>query len=257
MDLARRSAVAALVFWATTALGDPVRIRYPEGHSHGFLSLSDLNGTMLAHGELVQWLDRDAVENRLTIRFDDGSLYEEIMRFAQRQTFEILSYHLVQRGPSFTQTVDAEFDRAGRYRARVRPSPDAAEETDEGYFDVPNDLSNGLTSTLLKNLMPAGAATTHVVTFRPKPLILKLHLVPEGTHAFFVGSAEQKATRFLVQPRVSGMTGILASVAGKQPPAVRMWIARGPAPVLIRAEGPLYADGPAWRIEPSGPRWSR
>jgi hypothetical protein len=252
-----RWGTTALVFLATAATGDLVRVRYPEAYSHGFLVLSDLHGKALAHGELVQWVDRSAVQNQLTIRFDDGSLHEEATRFAQRQTSKLLSYRLVQRGPSFTASVDVEFERTGRYRARVRPRPDAEEETDEGYFDVPNDLSNGLTSTLLKNLMPAGSATAHVVTFRPKPLILELHLTPEGTDEFFVGSTGEKATRFLVQPRVSGMTGILASVTGRQPSALRMWIAQGPAPALVRVEGPLYVDGPPWRIELSAPRWSR
>jgi len=246
-----------LLVWATAATGDPVRVRHPEAYSHGFLSVSDLNGKVLAHGELAQWVDSDAVENRLTIRFDDGSLHEEGTRYAQRRTFKLLSYHLVQRGPSFTASVDVEFDHTGRYRARVRPTPDADEETDEGSFDVPNDLSNGLTSILLKNLMPAGSLTAHVVTFRPKPLILELHLTPEGTDEFLVGPTAGKATRFLVRPRVPGLTGVLASVTGRQPRALRMWIAQGPAPALLRVEGPLYADGPPWRIEASAPRWSR
>ena len=48
---------------------------------------------------------------------------------------------------------------------------------------------------------------------------------------------------------------VLASVTGKQPPEVHMWIAPEPAPVLVRFEGALFVDGPAWRIELGAPRW--
>ncbi len=249
-------ASVGVVLWATVALGDPVRMRLPEGPTHGFVKLADEGGTVLAHGELVQRLEKGTIANELAIRFDNGSLYREVMRFTQNPTFRVVGYHLVQRGPSFTETVDVEFDRTGRYRARVRDKPGAEEKTAAGHVDLPNDVSNGLVSVLLKNLMPAGSATTHVVSFLPEPTILELHLAPEGTDEYWVGGVASKATRFLVQPRVPGVMGVLATVAGKQPPSVRMWIAQGKVPAMVKIVGPLYADGPTWVIELSGPRWS-
>ena len=53
------------------------------------------------------------------------------------------------------------------------------------------------------------------------------------------------------------MKGVLATIVGKEPPVVRMWIAPEPAPVLVRFEGALYVDGPAWRMDLSAPRWTK
>ncbi len=230
-------------------------MRYPEGPAHGFLVLSDDAGTPLGHGELVQWLEDRIVASRLVIRFDDNSLYDEIVRFSQRPFFRVESYHLVERGPSFTATSDVEFDRSGRYRVRYRPKPDDPEANESGHVDVPDDVSNGMTSTLLKNVSPGASATTHLLVFTPKPRTLELRLTPEGTDRYWVGPAPDTATRFLIQPKVVGMTGAFATVTGKQPSELRMWIAQGKAPTLVRFEGPLYNDGPRWRIDLATPRW--
>lgn len=254
-----RGIALALVLLLTPALtvADPVRVRVAEGPSHGFIELSTEGGTVIAHGELTQWLERGAVANRLEIRFDDGSLYDEQLRFSQRQVFTLLSYHLVQRGPSFSETSEIEFDRSGHYRARTRSAPDEKEETDAGTIEMRDDVYNGMTSLLLKNLMPEGSATTHLLAFTPKPRWLELRIGPEGSDQYWVGPEAGTATRFLMQPKVTGLTGALATVAGKQPPDFRMWIARGKAPTLVRFEGPLYAEGPVWRVDLGRPAWKR
>ncbi len=76
----------------------------------------------------------------------------------------------------------------------------------------------------------------------------------EGVDRWASGTRDGEATRFLVQPEVQGVLGALASVSGKQPTPLRMWIARGVAPTLVRFEGPLYSDGPVWRVELAAPR---
>jgi hypothetical protein len=234
----------------------PVRMRFPEGPAHGFIALSDAaSGTVLAHGEVIQSLEGRTVASRLVIRFDDGSLHDETVHFTQRPVFRVVSYHLVQEGPSFMERIEVTFDRTGHYRVRRRAKPGAQLEEATGHFDVPDDMSNGMTSTLLKNLMPKNSATTHVVRFRPEPVVLEYRLEPEGTDRFWVGRASGEATRFVIRPEATGLTGVLATLAGKQPPPFRMWIARGAAPTLVRFEGPLYVDGPTWRIEITGPRW--
>ncbi len=247
--------VAVSVLLAGSASAAPVRVRNQETSAHGFVVLTDLSGTTLAHGELVQWLERGAVANELVFHFRDGSLYDETVRFSQRRVFQLLSYRLVQRGPSFTATTDVEFDRSGRYRARYRPAPDKKEEEAAGSTDIPDDVSNGITSMLLKNLAPNGSAMTHLMSFSPKPRVVELHLRPEGVDRYWTGDAAAPATRYLIEPKVPGVTGVVATVIGKQPPSLRMWIAQGRAPTLVKFEGPLYVEGPPWRIELSGPQW--
>ena len=52
-----------------------------------------------------------------------------------------------------------------------------------------------------------------------------------------------------------GLECVAAKVVGKQPPPEDFWIAAGSAPVFLKSEGPLYEDGPVWRIELASPVW--
>lgn len=250
-------AVLVALAIAAGAHAAPVEMRFPEGPAHGFVDVSDpAAGKVLANGELIQWLDKKVVVSRLVFRFADGSLYDETVRFAQRPTFRLLSYELTQKGPSFSENSKIEFDRSGRYRASVTPHGEE-EKHAEGTTEIPEDVSNGLTSVLAKNLPKGASARTHLMTFLPEPLALDLDITPEGTDTYWVGGASSEATRFFVKPTVPGVKGVLASIVGKQPPEVRMWIAPEPAPVLVRFEGALYVNGPVWRIELAAPRWKK
>lgn len=237
------------------AYAEPIAVRYPEGPAHGFVELSDVSGITIAHGEVVQWLDKRIVVSQLIIRFKDGSVYDELIRFSQNPVFRLLSYKLVQKGPSFAESSEIEFDRSGRYRVRFKKMSEAQEEQASGTTDIPADVTNGMTSLMLKNLKPGTVAKTHLMAFTPTPRALELTLRPEGEDKFWIGDTEGTATRFLIEPRVTGVTGAIATVIRKQPPPFHMWIAQGKAPVLVRFEGPLYADGPVWRLELSAPRW--
>lgn len=246
-----------LLLAAATAVAAPVRVRYPEGPARGLLVLTSADGKPLAHGELEQWMEGPIVVGRLAFEFADGSVYEQVVHFSQRRVFRLESYKLRQRGPSFTETVDTEFDRSGRYRVIRRAKPDAEEERAEGRTELPDDVMNGLTSIVCKNVMPDGAATVHFVAFQPKPLVMEMQIGAEGVDSFRLGPLDRSASRFRLQARVTGVKGALATVVGKQPPALFNWMARGRAPLLVRFEGPLYSDGPTWRVEPTGPRWDR
>jgi len=54
---------------------------------------------------------------------------------------------------------------------------------------------------------------------------------------------------------VGGLTGVVASVLGKDPPDLRFWISTGPAPAFLRFQGAMFLKGPTWRIDLSAPRW--
>lgn len=242
---------------ALPAGAEPVRVRFPEGPAHGFITLSDAaSGKRLAAGELVQWLEKRVVASRLLIRFDDGSLYDETVRFTQDPVFRLTSYELTQKGPAFAEDQRVTFDQSGRYDVWQRKHGEE-EKRDSGTTEIPPDTSNGLTSVLAKNLEKGDSAEAHLLTFRPEPLLLDLSVTPEGRDPYWVGSARSDATRFRVEPKVPGVKGVLASIIGKEPPTVRMWIAPEPAPVLVRFEGALFVDGPEWRIDLGAPRWKK
>jgi hypothetical protein len=74
-----------------------------------------------------------------------------VVRFSQKPIFRLVAYHLPQSGATFKENSEVKFDRSGHYQARVHTEPGAKEETASGFVDVPEDVSNGMTSILLKN----------------------------------------------------------------------------------------------------------
>jgi hypothetical protein len=135
----------------------PVEVRFPEGITHGFLLLRSAAGQIVAQGDLLQTPHADRVETRMAFRFKDGSLYDEKAVFSQHGVFTLLSYRLVQRGPSFPEAMDVSFDRKlGSYR--VTSIHKGREKTSSGPIDLPSDVYNGMTSLILKNLRAGGSA---------------------------------------------------------------------------------------------------
>jgi hypothetical protein len=235
---------------AVGASAAPVAVRHPEGVTHGTLVLRSAQGEVLANGELLQTPQGDAVSSRLVFRFKDGSLYDETVAFTQKKVFRLISYRLAQRGPSFDETTEVAFDRAdGRYRAR------AGEESADGTLDLPEDLHNGMTGMLIRNLKAGATAQGHVYAFTPKPRLLRTTLAPEGEDRYQVGDLTQTAARYLVTMDLGGLTGVVATVLGKDPPDLRFWVSTGALPAFLKFEGAMYLKGPRWRIELAAPRW--
>jgi hypothetical protein len=248
----RRATLGALLALLTVLAGravaaDPIEVKYTEGVTRGFPVLRSLGGEKLAQGELSQ-IPRggDVVESRLIFRFNDGSLHDERVVFSQRGVFTMLSYRLVQQGPSFPETLEATIDRAsGRYDVRYRADEDSPEETARGEFALPLNVYNGLLSTIMKNLPVGGSTVVQILAFTPKPRLVKMLLAPAAEDPMKVNDAAVIATRFLMRPQL----GLFASLLVTDIPDMKCWIAGGDAPAFLRFEGPLYFMGPVWRID--------
>src|SRR5919197_2968042 len=162
----------ALLLWTAAGEAEPQRVRLPEGNVHGFLLVRTLAGDTLGYGELVQKPTRGVMTSRLLLHFADGSLYDETVTFTQKEIFRLESYRLVHRGASFPKA-EIAFDRkSGQYRARQQDKPDSEEKTASGSLEMPPDLYNGMTSTLLKNLPRGTSATVQLVAFTLEPRLL-------------------------------------------------------------------------------------
>jgi hypothetical protein len=122
------------------------------------------------------------------------------------------------------------------------------EKTLRGQLDLPPDVYNGMTATLLKNLRGGASETVHLVAFTPQPRLVKLHLTPAAEEPVRVGDASLTATRYQVQTDLEGFAGFLASLLGMELPVLQYWIVRGEVPAFVRFEGPFYMEGPVWRV---------
>jgi hypothetical protein len=250
------AAIVAALLCSSPLSGEQVAVRYAEGLVHGFLALRNLDGTTVADGDLMQVARGDRVTSRLLFHFRDGSIRDETAVFSQRQHFRLLSNHLVQKGPAFTQPLDMSIDCA-RGRVTVRYIDDDGEQkvADE-RLELPADLANGLILTLLKNVRPdSPPASVSMVVATPKPRLVKLAISVAGEEPFSTGGGARKATHYVVKVEIGGLSGLLAPLLGKQPPDSHVWVLGGEAPAFVKSEGPLFLGGPQWRIELASPVW--
>ena len=245
-----------LLLTITVDAQSAVDVRYTEGLLRGFLVLRAMDGNALAYGDLAQVPHGANVTSHLVLRFKDGSMYDETVDFSQRDSFQVLNYHLVQKGPVFKVPMDMTIDRSSG-KVLVRYTDEDGQEKEESErFELPPDLANGMIPVLLKNISrDARQTTVSLVAATPKPRLVTLVISPEGEAKFLAGGVSHEAKQYRIKVEIGGILGFLAPLVGKQPQDSHAWVLDGEAPVFVRLEGPLFVGGPSWRIEPASPVW--
>ena len=259
-----RSRVLAILLISTCILSgvaasaSPVAVRYKEGLIHGFLVLSTLDGEAIAAGDLTQVARGDRVTTQLVFRFKDGSRQEETTVFSQRGNFRLISYHMVQKGPSFKNASDLSVTCAtGQVTVRYTDD-DGKEKIVNEHLNLPPDLGNGLIPMLLTN-MREGTPQIEIpmVVAAPKPRLVKIVVNAQGTEPFFFGGFSREAKHYVAKVDLGGVAGVVAPMVGKQPPDSQIWVLGGEAPVFLKCEVLSYVGGPMWRMELASPDWPR
>jgi hypothetical protein len=250
--------ICAALLQPGTLPGAPVAVRHTEGLVHGFLVLSTMDGHSLAQGDLIQASVNDRVTNHLVFRFKDGSVRDETAVFSQHGSFRLLTYHLAQKGPAFQQRMELSFDSSSGEVTVRYTGDDGKEKVATDRMELPPDVANGMIFTLLKNIRPDGPPTSvSIVAATPKPRLVKLAITPQGEDPFSVGGSKRMAMHYVVKVEIGGVAGAIASLLGKKPSDIQVWILGGEAPAFVKMEGPLYYGGPSWRIELASPVWGR
>jgi hypothetical protein len=235
---------------AFTASAETIRVRYPQGSTHGFLALRTLDGKIIATGESTQTVRGIQVTSRLTFHFRDGSIDDDETIFSQKGVFRLVSDHHIQHGPSFPKPIDLLINALdGELIWR-----DEDGTSTQTHMDLPDDISNGLPPNLLVNISPTIPETkvSYIVAGK-KSRLIHVSIKPTGTAAFSVGTLRRKATDFTLHVELGGITGVVAPIIGKQPPDFHIWLQDGKPPAFIREEGALYEGGPVWRMEQLSP----
>jgi hypothetical protein len=250
----------AVLFTYISALADAdateIRVRYLDGLSRGFMVLRTQDGIAIADGEDSQILKHGIVSSHLVFRFKDGSIYDDTTTFSQEGTFRLLTDHLVQKGPTFPIQMESWIDTASGH-VRVHSVRAGKPENSDEVMRLPTDVANGLLFTLPKSLLSTPSATVSYVAFSPKPRLVSIVYSQEGHDQLATHTDSYKATRFVMKVEIGGIGGVVASLTKKKPADTRMWFIGGEAPVFAASEGPLYGQGPVWKIElisPSQPK---
>lgn len=159
-------------------------------------------------------------------------------------------------GAAFRVPMDVSIDgAAGRVTVRYRDE-DGKEKVETEQKPLPADLANGMVLTLVRNIAPEAKETiVSMVGAAPKPRLVKLKITRVGQEPFSAGGFPYQATHYLVKVEIGGVTGVLATLLGKNPPDNHVWIIGGEVPGFVKAEAPLYLGGPPWRIELASPAW--
>jgi hypothetical protein len=251
----KRIAGCLLVVYVASA--QPVTVRHVQGSLHGFLVLKDMDDKVLASGDLTQTPSSNRLTTILTLHFKDGSLYQETSVYSQRRAFQLLTYKQVQKGPSFKTPETLSLDTStGKVNIQYTDKDGSAKTIDD-TLKLPPDLANGILPTLLTQIDPKVETTLSMLVSTPKPRVVKLKIAASEPDSFTLGGTGAKATHYIVKIDIGGVTGVVAKVAGKQPPPIHFWVAQGNLPVFLKSEGPLFEDGPIWRIELASPVWPK
>ncbi len=231
----------------------PIPVRHVQGASHAFLVLRAESGAVLGYGELLQLVQGDRVNSRLTYHFLDGSIDDDTTSFTQRTTFHLIRDHHVQRGPFFSKTTDCLVEGNGIVTIRTIEK-DGKEKVETNHIDLPPDVSNGFTGTVLLNASPnAGPFTLGLVAPTGKGRSIRLSVEVAGEEPFSpVRGVRRKATVFRIHPELGGVAGVVAPILGKQPKDVFIWVLEGEVPGLVREIGPLEEGGQVISVEPAG-----
>jgi hypothetical protein len=225
-----------------------VEVRFREGVTHGLLAVRSTSGAIVAFGDLVQTPKGDRVESRMTFHFKDGSLHDETVTFSQQQVFTMVSYRLAQRGPSFPDALDVSLDRKTLHYT-VRSTHNGEEAVSGGRIELPPDVYNGMVAMLLKNLPAGQSETVHFIAFTPTPRLIQVKLDVAGTQRVLVGDQARQAVLYAIKPKLGAALGLFAALVGKTPADYACVILTKDVPAFVRCDGPLFLNGPVWRIE--------
>jgi hypothetical protein len=247
-----------VLFWALqpTAHSEPVPVRFVGGTIHGFLELRSENGQVVASGDSFQVVRGNRVTSRTVFHFKDGSIDDETTVFSQRHTFQLISDHRIQKGPSFPHPMEVLIDvQTGQVTVHAT-GKDGKEEVKNDHLDLPPDLANGMVPVVLQNLLPSSPVTTvSMVVATPKPRLVKLVISNVGDDKCFVAGSSRKAIHYNIKIDLGGVAGVVAPLIGKAPPDIQIWTIGGETTTFARERGPLYAEGPIMTIQLASPTW--
>jgi hypothetical protein len=237
----------------------PVAVRSPEGVIHGYLLIHSPVGETIGQGELIQVIKEadGLVESHVVFHFKDGSLHDEKVAFTQQRVFTLISYHLIQRGPSFPEQMDVSIDRGtAEYTVRSQTGREGKEKVLTGHFDLPTDAYNGMLVVVLKNLLKGADETVSFLAFTPAPEIFKLELLLMGEQTVRIGELSSKARHYVFKPKIGKIRRFFGKFFGKLPANFHYdcWIVAAEVPSFVQFEGPLQLMGPIIRVELVSPR---
>jgi hypothetical protein len=238
-------AVLFAIAMADTTLAEPIPVRHIQRPMHRFMVARSEAGAIIANGEFSQAVQGDEVTMRLTYKFVDGSIDDEMTTYRQQGTFRLVRNHHIQNGPFFAKPVDFAVEAATGIATSRTADSKGNIHVESHHIDLPDDLANGFIGTLLLNV-PQDTTTFRVGMLAPVTggRLVRLLISPEGEQPLQTTGQPLKATVFRIHPELGGIVGVIASLLGLQPKDVMVWVSEGEEPAIMRIVGQLGGYGP-------------
>jgi hypothetical protein len=211
-----------------------VAVRAPIGELHGFPSMSDASGRVLAEGELRQERRGRRLTVHATWRFRDGLVAEERDEFLVGGILVQTRHAWVERRDGVEQRrfeVDLE---SGRAVAVTGPAEDR--KRDKVELELPRGLAfAGYGIALAASQLPldrAGAkAELTFVAFTPAPRAVGLEVRRAGSESIAAVGREIPCVRFTLHPLLPFAIRLFV-----HPEDAHLWFTEAPPRALVRAE---------------------
>ena len=249
--------LAVLLLWAGAASADeaqPVKPRHALGTLHGFPSMSDTTGQVIADGELTQELSGDRLLVRIHWTFADGREVEERDEFQVDKVLAQTRFSFVESRKR-SELRRFEVDLVSGAAKAVTRNEKGELQQEESKLELPAGRSFTGYGTALAvselSLSPGGETKITFVAFTPKPRAVTLKVTREGTERFAVAGRSTLTDRFTLHPEIPFPAGLFVSARD-----AHLWFTHTPPPALVRAEQNLATkDDPVVVIDvtPRGP----
>jgi hypothetical protein len=229
--------------------GDPIVLAWVEGDVAGFAPIvAPAGGEPIGFVEFHQHREGDVLDMTRVARFTDGSSDEDRAVARVGRTLDALEGRSIIRDARGRATVDLHIDvRGGRvsgfYDDGTRHDVDQAEDLPPATYWGP------LIFLVLKNF--EANAEDDRVRFRtvvptPRPRVLTLELVRDGTSATRRPGGDLALERFTLRPTIAWLVDpILHALL----PATSFFVQPGTPPAFARFDGPRNFGGQEIRLE--------
>jgi hypothetical protein len=214
----------------------PVAVVQAIGTLHGFPSLSDANGKVIADGELTQELSGDQLVVHLHWVFADGRKVDEQddLRLNRQLTQEHFAWVETKGGEELRRfTVDFT---NGKATATTRDDKGQVK-----HEEAQLDLSGGRAFTgygaglAVTEKAGADSAITFVA-FTPKPVAVTIDVHQDIEEPVSVAHRNIPCDRYTMHPRIPFPANIFVNAKD-----AHLWLTHSPPHTLLRSEQPLLA----------------
>jgi hypothetical protein len=245
------AAALALLLVAT----EPVHVQHVPGSLHGFPSLSDQAGHVIADGELTQELERGQLRVHIRWTFRDGREVEETDAFRVGADLVQERFAWVEsRGGEVSRRFEVDF---GSGQALAVTHDDGGKESrDEEKLDLTAGRAfAGYGTALAVSQLPyrreGWKGEVEFVAFTPKPRSVKLEVRLDGLERVTAAGRGIPCDRVTLHPDIPFPLNLVAHASD-----AHLWFTHRAPPALVRAEQNLAEkDDPIVVVDviPKGP----